>query len=85
MQIEPEPTDGYLWSAVSALPERQRTAIVLRYVPDLKEYDIATVMGISRSTVSTTLRDARNRLESLLTAAADSVEQEPEGSDARPS
>ena len=41
-----------------ALPPRQRTAIVLRYVADLTEADIGRAMGIRRSTVSSTLADA---------------------------
>jgi hypothetical protein len=41
----------------------------LRHVADLREAEIADSLGISRSTVSTTLRDAHNRLGRLLDAA----------------
>ncbi len=44
------------------LPPRQRTAMVLRYVADLTEPEIAQAMGIRRSTVSATLAAARKRL-----------------------
>jgi RNA polymerase sigma-70 factor (ECF subfamily) len=59
------------WDAVRDLPMRQRTAVVLRYVADLTEADIARAMGISRSTVSSTLIDARARLGRLLAEDAD--------------
>jgi DNA-directed RNA polymerase specialized sigma24 family protein len=57
---------GEVWDLVAALPERQRQVVVLRHVADLKEPEIASVLNISRSTVSTTLRDAHRRLGSLL-------------------
>jgi RNA polymerase sigma-70 factor (ECF subfamily) len=58
--------DHALWEAVGRLPRRQRTAIVLRYVADLPEADIATAMGIARGTVAATLSTARRRLEQEL-------------------
>lgn len=50
---------GEAWAVVRELPPRQRTALVLRYVADLTEAQIADVMGVTRSTVSSTLADAR--------------------------
>ena len=47
---------------IANLPPRQRTAMVLRYVADLTEPEIAQAMGIRRSTVSATLAAARSRL-----------------------
>jgi RNA polymerase sigma-70 factor (ECF subfamily) len=64
-----------LWAAVRALPERQRTAIVLRYLGDLPEADIAASMGIARGTVSSTLADARRNLEATLAEPADDHEE----------
>jgi RNA polymerase sigma-70 factor (ECF subfamily) len=61
----PLPDQG-LWEAVSRLPRRQRTAIVLRYVADLPEADIAAAMDIARGTVAATLSAARRRLEEEL-------------------
>jgi RNA polymerase sigma-70 factor (ECF subfamily) len=55
-----------IWGLVATLPERQRQVVVLRHVGDLKEMEIAEVLRISRSTVSTTLRDAHHRLGALL-------------------
>lgn len=62
---EPEPHPE-LWKAVRALPERQRMAIVLRYIADLTEPEIGEVMGISRGTVAATLATGRNHLAGQL-------------------
>ncbi len=43
---------GETWALVKDLPERQRTVIVLRYVLDLPEQEIATILGVKRGTVS---------------------------------
>ena len=62
---------GEAWALVAALPERQRTAVVLRHVADLTEPDIARVMHITRGTVSTTLADAYRSLRAQLTEEDD--------------
>lgn len=53
---------GEIWELVAVLPARQREAIVLRHIADLREEEIAAALGVSRSTVSTTLRTAHERL-----------------------
>ena len=53
---------GEVWDLVSGLPERQRVAVVLRYVGDLTEEQIGEAMGIKRGTVSRTLGEAQKRL-----------------------
>jgi RNA polymerase sigma-70 factor (sigma-E family) len=40
-----------VWSAVRALPPRQRAVVVLRYYEDLSEAEIADALGCSRGTV----------------------------------
>ena len=60
-----------VWQAVAQLPARQRTAIVLRFVADLPEADIALAMGVRRGTVSSTLALARRRLSELLQDGVD--------------
>lgn len=59
-------TDDYadldLWRAVARLPHRQRTAMTLRYVADLRERDIAGAMGVRPGTVARLLHDARKSL-----------------------
>lgn len=63
--VAPE-DDIELWAVVATLPERQRTAVVLRYVADLTEADIATAMSVRRGTVAATLHQARLRLAEAL-------------------
>ena len=43
----PEAPDGDLWARVAALPERQRDAVVLRFVGDLDHRAVATALGTS--------------------------------------
>ncbi len=43
-----EPTDP-AWTAVRALPERQRHAVLLRYAGDLPYRDVAVVMGVNEA------------------------------------
>lgn len=59
-------TDPELWDVVRALPERQRIAVVLRFVAGYPEAEIAHVMGIRRGTVASTLAQARARLAEML-------------------
>jgi RNA polymerase sigma factor (sigma-70 family) len=72
-QVMPAPA-GEVWDLVRTLPDRQRTAVVLRYLADLAEIDIAAVMGVSRGTIASTLADARRSLAELL-AEPDVVEE----------
>ena len=65
--VDVPPPGGEAWDLVRGLPPRQRTAIVLRYVGDLTQAEIADAMGITRSTVSSTLADAHARLAELIT------------------
>lgn len=62
----PEPVATDVWNAVKRLPERQRLAVVLRYVADLPESEVAAVLGVARGTVSASLAAARVRLQTLL-------------------
>ncbi len=43
----PEPGDDALWARVAGLPERQREAVVLRFVADLDHRAIADALGTS--------------------------------------
>jgi RNA polymerase sigma-70 factor (ECF subfamily) len=60
---------GEAWLMVAELPRRQRQVLVLRHVADLPEAEIAQVLGISRSTVSSTLADAHRALHRRLAPA----------------
>lgn len=66
---------GEIWQLVSVLSRRQREVVVLRYIADLKEAEIAKVLGISRSTVSSTLSDAHRCLGHLLDEEPETKEQ----------
>ncbi len=52
--------------AVTALPERQRLAVFLRYYADLDYAAIAIALGIERGTVSATLNAAHRNLSNKL-------------------
>ena len=66
----PVPEDRlYLWDAVRSLPPRQRTAIVLHYVADMSQEQVAGVMGIAPGTVAATLHAARDTLREKLRAS----------------
>lgn len=58
----PVGADLDLRRAITRLPERQRTAVVLHYVADLATNDVAEAMGIAPGTVAATLHAARARL-----------------------
>ena len=57
--------DG-LWDAVLALPEDQRTAVVLFYYEDMTLSQIAAVLGVAQGTVKSRLSRARGRLREML-------------------
>ncbi len=65
--VQPAEVAPELWAAVAALPRRQREAIVLRYVGDLTEREVASVLGISEGAASNALTAARRRLADELT------------------
>jgi RNA polymerase sigma factor (sigma-70 family) len=62
-----------VWDAVRELPARQAEAVLLRYVADLPEAEIARAMRVKRGTVASLLSSARARLALLL---ADELEPE---------
>ena len=62
-----EAPDQLLWQRVSALPDRQREAIVLKYVADLDHHQIASILdttpAMSRRLVSDALATLRRTQE----------------------
>lgn len=71
LQRQPRPAlvpapAGEAWEAIKDLPERQRQVLVLRYVADLSEAEIARTLGVSRSSISTSLTAARRNAAPLL-------------------
>lgn len=63
--IAPAP-GGEAWLVVATLPVRQRTAVVLRHVGGMTESEVANAMGVTRSTVSSTLASAYRTLGDAL-------------------
>jgi RNA polymerase sigma factor (sigma-70 family) len=57
-----EPAFAELDDALARLPQRERTAVVLRYFEDLHEQDIAEVLGVRPSTVRTLVRRGLQQL-----------------------
>jgi RNA polymerase sigma factor (sigma-70 family) len=59
-------SDGELWRAVGALPARQRSAIVLRYVADLAHRDIAGAIGCSEDAARRSLHEGLTKLRKVV-------------------
>jgi RNA polymerase sigma factor (sigma-70 family) len=60
--------DEDLWTAVEELPQRQRSAVVLRYVADLPHRDIAAAIGCSEDAARRSLHEGLNKLRKVVTA-----------------
>ena len=58
----PEPGDEALWAAVAALPDKQRTAVTLRYVADCSHDQVGEVMGISPDAARRNVHEGLKRL-----------------------
>jgi RNA polymerase sigma factor (sigma-70 family) len=54
--------EGSVWQAVRELPERQRSAVVLRYVGDLPHREIATAIGCSEDAARRSLHEGLTKL-----------------------
>jgi RNA polymerase sigma factor (sigma-70 family) len=54
--------DEQLWRAVGALPARQRSAVVLRYVADLRHREIASAIGCSEDAARRSLHEGLTKL-----------------------
>jgi RNA polymerase sigma-70 factor (ECF subfamily) len=66
--VEGDEPELELWRAVAALPPRERTAVVLRYLGGLGEKEVAAAMKVSPGTVATSLSRARTKLAAQLRA-----------------
>jgi RNA polymerase sigma factor (sigma-70 family) len=58
--------DDALWEAVGALPARQRSAVVLRYVADLPHRDIAAAIGCSEEAARRSLHEGVAKLRKVV-------------------
>jgi RNA polymerase sigma factor (sigma-70 family) len=62
---DPEPADG-IWTAVGALPPKQRAAVTLRYASDLPHAEIAAALGCSPEAARRSLHEGIKRLRKEL-------------------
>lgn len=63
---DPEPSEG-IWTAVGALPPKQRAAVALRYACDLPHAEIAAALGCSPEAARRSLHEGMKRLRKELT------------------
>jgi RNA polymerase sigma factor (sigma-70 family) len=63
-----EGRDEALWQAVEELPERQRSAVVLRFVGDLAHREIATAMDCSEEAARRSLHEGLSKLRKVVPA-----------------
>jgi RNA polymerase sigma factor (sigma-70 family) len=63
-----EHDDGELWEAVRALPPRQRSAVVLRFVGDLPHREIASAIGCSEEAARRSLHEGLAKLRKAVPA-----------------
>jgi RNA polymerase sigma factor (sigma-70 family) len=63
-----EPRDEQLWEAVQRLPERQRSAVVLRYLGDLAHREIAQAIGCSEDAARRSLHEGLTKLRKAVPA-----------------
>jgi RNA polymerase sigma factor (sigma-70 family) len=59
---EPEARDEDLWAQVRELPDKQRTALALRYVADAGYDEISAVMGTSEDAARRNVHEALRKL-----------------------
>ena len=64
--LEATEREADLMSALSKLPSRQRAAVVLHYLADLPNTEIARALGITTTTVRVHLMQGRRGLRDLL-------------------
>ncbi len=60
--------DEDLWNAVAELPERQRSAVVLRYLGDLPHREIAAAIGCSEEAARRSLHEGLSKLRKVVPA-----------------
>jgi RNA polymerase sigma-70 factor (ECF subfamily) len=70
-KLDPGPERLDLYRALGALPRRQREVVVLRYLADLPEAEVAEVIGCSLGTVKSSAARARAALRAVLTIEED--------------
>ena len=69
--------DGELWALVDSLPEAQRSVLLLYYMRDLSQKEVAAFLEIPLGTVKSRLYHARRRIKKGMTPLNDISAQRP--------
>jgi RNA polymerase sigma factor (sigma-70 family) len=64
----PQAVEETLWSAVRELPDRQRSAVALRYMADLPHREIAAAIGCSEEAARRSLHEGLTKLRKVVSA-----------------
>lgn len=64
--LEAHQHDEQLWNAVRQLPDRQRSAVVLRFVADLAHREIAVSIGCSEDAARRSLHEGLTKLREVV-------------------
>ena len=64
----PRAVEETLWSAVRELPDRQRSAVALRYMADLPHREIAEAIGCSEEAARRSLHEGLTKLRKVVNA-----------------
>ena len=60
--------DEELWRAVGGLPDRQRSAVALRFLGDLRHREIAAALGCSEEAARRSLHEGLTKLRKVVVA-----------------
>ena len=66
VQLEQQEAVAHIMQQIHALPENQKTALILKSIEGLPVAEIADIMGLSRKAVESLLARARKNLEKKL-------------------
>jgi len=72
-QVMANEVDAAVWQAIRSLDQPQREVIVLRYFHELRQAEIAQVLGVTDRTVRARLHAAHERLRAVLKDPIDSL------------
>ena len=64
--VEKEWLNEELWEAISKLPKKQRSVVVMRIVEELPYKEISTITGISENTAKVNFHHALQKLKDVL-------------------
>jgi RNA polymerase sigma factor (sigma-70 family) len=64
---DPQPAYGDLWAAVGELPPKQRAALALRFVADLRYREVAEAMDCSEEAARRSVHEGLKRLRERVT------------------